>query len=137
MGHVIGLHHEHTRVDRDDFISLITNRVSLKNQADKDRLSRNTDIKPFNVALPLGPYDSASLMHYPGISNLGAEAKIKIFLRPPLCSLNGPIPHDQNPAGKFSQLDIKAVEMLYGGPKCTYDHYADIQPRCGGWPQLM
>ncbi len=56
LGHVIGLEHEHTRVDRDAWIRINTENV----RADK---LHNFDVAPAGSRL-LGEYDYASIMHY-------------------------------------------------------------------------
>lgn len=56
VGHALGLLHEHTRSDRDQFIQVIWNNV----QADK---AFNFEISNAGAS-ELGPYDYGSVMHY-------------------------------------------------------------------------
>ena len=56
MGHAIGLWHEHTRMDRNAFVSVRANAIDKPNQS-------NFDQETFNEN-DLGLYDYASLMHY-------------------------------------------------------------------------
>lgn len=56
LGHALGLHHEHERPDRDNFITVNTGNIQA-GQADQfDRLPNGTPI--------YGPYDFDSIMHY-------------------------------------------------------------------------
>jgi len=56
IGHALGLEHEHTRPDRDQYISINWNNI------DTERLS-NFDISQSDK-VNLGPYDYESIMHY-------------------------------------------------------------------------
>ena len=55
IGHALGLLHEHTRPDRDNYVQINWNSISV----DK---SHNFDV--LEDAIPLGEYDYASIMHY-------------------------------------------------------------------------
>ena len=55
IGHALGLLHEHTRPDRDNYVQINWDSIS----ADK---SHNFDV--LADAIPLGEYDYASIMHY-------------------------------------------------------------------------
>ena len=56
VGHAIGLFHEHTRPDRDNFISINWNNIV-------DGKSFNFDVLNAGIE-QLGPYDYGSIMHY-------------------------------------------------------------------------
>lgn len=56
IGHALGLEHEHTRLDRDQYISIIWQNIKVEK-------IRNFDISRTNKQ-NYGPYDYASIMHY-------------------------------------------------------------------------
>ncbi|MCB1172343.1 MAG: M12 family metallopeptidase [Leptospiraceae bacterium] len=55
IGHALGLEHEHTRIDRDDYIVYYADRTSSPSNYAKNSSSTHVDI---------GPYDFTSIMHY-------------------------------------------------------------------------
>lgn len=57
IGHALGLWHEQSRSDRDDFIEIISENI-------KDKAKHNFD-KHVQDGDDLGPYDYGSIMHYP------------------------------------------------------------------------
>lgn len=56
MGHAMGLRHEHTRIDRDDFVRIDWNAVRPSARGNFERRTTN--------AIEIGPYDINSNMHY-------------------------------------------------------------------------
>jgi len=59
IGHVIGFWHEHTRPDRDDFVTVYPDRIS------KSNLLNFVKRKPLDVDYQGVKYDYRSIMHYP------------------------------------------------------------------------
>ena len=69
IGHVVGFWHEHTRPDRDDFVTVYTNRVYKRNIINfVKRKSSNVDYQGVK-------YDYGSIMHYPE----NAFARLRCF----------------------------------------------------------
>lgn len=56
IGHAIGFLHEHTRNDRDQYVKILYENIKLN-------AIFNFDVSPFSE--DYGPYDFASIMHYP------------------------------------------------------------------------
>ncbi|MGP9799495.1 M12 family metallopeptidase [Rheinheimera sp. NSM] len=56
--HALGFFHEHTRPDRDDFITVHWNNISSEYQVDYNKLTANIAVT--------GAYDYSSVMHYRG-----------------------------------------------------------------------
>jgi hypothetical protein len=98
--HLLGLFHEHTRPDRDQYIT-----VRKENVQDAALLPVLTAIEP---RLDLRPYDFASILHYP----TDAFAKPGTLTLEPKAELpDGVVP------GKGSRLsdgDVTALKQLYG-----------------------
>jgi len=95
VGHVLGLHHEHTRRDRDTYVRLVRENI--------DPYTMNN----FDVAADgslLGAYDYASIMHY------GAYAFSSTGL-PTIVTIPAGITIGQRVA--LSAGDIEAVRQLY------------------------
>jgi len=57
IGHTVGLWHEHSRPDRDDFIDVRPQNINPATRFNFDKQTYN--------AAPVGPYDFGSIMHYP------------------------------------------------------------------------
>ncbi len=66
--HSIGIHHEHVREDRDNYVSL--------KYAECERPDHNYEISPI---YNLGPYDLNSVMHYPLTES---DPRVNVRLRP-------------------------------------------------------
>ncbi len=105
IGHALGLWHEQTRVDRDEYIAIDEDHL--------DRVSGVRNIVP--LALPPGngvspAYDYGSIMHY------GATAFSKTGM-PGIETIPPGMPIGQRSA--LSVGDIDAIVRLYGGPPPT------------------
>ena len=59
IGHAVGLYHEQCRIDRNTHVNVNSRILGA------DEVSRNYPIKRAPWAMPDGPYDCQSLMHYP------------------------------------------------------------------------
>jgi hypothetical protein len=55
LGHTVGLYHEHTRRDRDDYVAIIWENI----EDDKE-----SNFQKYTHGYDLGPYDYGSIMHY-------------------------------------------------------------------------
>lgn len=93
IGHTIGLYHEHTRPDRDDFIEVLWENV--RND------SRHNFRKRTQTPLT-GAYDLRSLMHY-------HDKAFSANGQPTLRGLAGAV----GSRGVLTALDIEAVDRLY------------------------
>lgn len=97
IGHILGLEHEHTRADRDNYI-----RINWENIAPDKR--HNFNVAPAG-AREFGYYDYSSIMHY-GPYNFSAEGKPTIT---PLYSTVDAIGQRLSP----SPGDLSAIAELY------------------------
>jgi hypothetical protein len=95
IGHAVGLWHEHSRQDRDDFVDILWENVQEGREHNfTQRISDGDDI---------GRYDFASIMHYPALA----------------FSRNGQptiVPRSGEPIGQrtgLSELDVAAVLAMY------------------------
>lgn len=105
MGHVIGLWHEQSRSDRDQYVT-----VNYGN-AIKGAWS-SFEIDPFNHQL-LTPYDYASVMEYPAWS-MSRNGGPVIETIPPGIPLQGADGIPAGGAADYSAADKEAIERLYG-----------------------
>ncbi|CAH1641008.1 unnamed protein product [Spodoptera littoralis] len=94
--HILGFSHEHTRPDRDQYITILWDHV-------KEGYKKFFEIQHSHTHLDNLPYDYASVLHYParafsrnGQVTILAEPNIKIGQREGL-----------------SELDVEKVSMLY------------------------
>ncbi|HVT96794.1 MAG TPA: M12 family metallopeptidase [Acidobacteriaceae bacterium] len=106
MGHIIGLYHEHTRTDRDSYVTLNYNNVI------KGSWTGNFAINTQNQQL-LSPYDYASVMQYPSYvdSRNGGPVIETIPAGIPLQGTEG-VPGAGNE--DYSAGDKEAIRRLYG-----------------------
>lgn len=103
VGHVIGLFHEQSRPDRDDFVQVIPDNI------DKLQLYQFASALPygdsFQVGVGAGAYDYGSIMHYgpTGFSRTGGATTITIPPGIPIGQTSG-----------LSAGDISGARRLYG-----------------------
>jgi hypothetical protein len=102
IGHTVGLWHEQSRFDRDDYIRINTRNIK------PDFVGQFT-INSFD-SQDVGPYDFGSIMHY-GISTFSTNGLTTIDTIP-----EG-IPIGEQ--GGLSELDIDGVRRLYGNLTST------------------
>jgi len=97
--HALGFLHEHSRVDRDRYVSF--------NEDENPSVDKsNFDIEGY----PIGDYDPNSLMHYP-------LCKYMVSNHPEAAKMGQRI--------DFSEGDLKAITYVYSDPKCTFDHFGN------------
>jgi hypothetical protein len=58
LGHALGLFHEQSRPDRDNYVTVLTNNINPAAITNFDK-SSSTDVQTYGV-----PYDYGSVMHY-------------------------------------------------------------------------
>jgi hypothetical protein len=107
MGHVIGLWHEFTRPDRDNYVTVNYNNAIKGSWGNFEILTQNSQT--------LGLYDYASLMQYPSysFSRNGGPVIETIPAGMPLGGVEGvPVPATTD----YSAGDKEAIERLYGAP---------------------
>lgn len=98
IGHVLGLEHEHTRPDRDQYIDIHWENI----ESDK---RHNFDAAPAG-ARTLGAYDHDSIMHY-GTHNFSSDGQ------PTISAIDGGS-HQMGQRVAPSAGDLNAVASLYG-----------------------
>jgi Astacin (Peptidase family M12A) len=111
FGHALGLWHEHTRADRNSAIRVLGNNII-------DALKSDYEIKDDpDVARIDGPYDFASVMHYPARSSASKKDGAGNSL--PTFELVNPSSYDINQIGTAQDLspgDVLALANLYDAP---------------------
>lgn len=100
LGHVVGLHHEHTRTDRDAFIT-----VSPENLA--SGLAHAFDKYTQSSGVEAEPYDLDSVMHF-GSYDLSKNGS------PTLVKKSGALIFRKS---ELSARDVRLVEKMYSFPK--------------------
>jgi len=105
--HAVGVWHEQSRPDRDEFVSVIEEDVKWHKR-------HNFKIKDSNV-LVLGPYDYESIMHYPstafGETDDDGEPKTTIVPKDPSASIGN--------RERLSPGDIAGLNALYADQDCV------------------
>jgi hypothetical protein len=104
LGHVVGLFHEHNASDRDTFIEILWDNI---NDPDVNEANFETYIAQGRKGREYGPYDFASLMHYPPSAFAKAHTKT-IALRPAYANAVF------GNADALSQWDRAGIESMYG-----------------------
>ena len=100
IGHAIGLFHEQTRHDRDQFVKIIFENVTPENRFNFEKHSKT-------VGTDTGPYDFGSIMHYgPTAFSIDSETK-KTIVR-----LDGQDFEEQREG--LSEGDLIGIEAMYG-----------------------
>jgi hypothetical protein len=99
LGHVVGLHHEHQRADRDNYITIDIGNVTPNIRFAYDK---------YNFALA-GPYDFLSIMHYEPFASALDRSRPVIVPHPQYQSLIGQIGRLPEP----SDTDHNVVALLY------------------------
>ncbi|MDJ0629736.1 MAG: M12 family metallopeptidase [Rhodobacter sp.] len=115
MGHAMGLLHEHTRKDRDDYIQIVWNNIRAGNEGNFDKRSTN--------GLEIGPYDFNSIMHYAanalGIVRANGVRATTIIPRPQGQSIGAL-------RAEFSEGDLAALRAM-----CPHVLQQDARSRRG------
>jgi hypothetical protein len=117
IGHALGLIHEHNRLDRDPYITIITGNINSDGQGQFTQMSATT----------YGAYDFDSVMHYPrcafsicggsyptcdGFSNNCAQSCWTISVDPPY---NAQWQYLIGQRNHLSQFDKSGMSQRYGG----------------------
>ena len=99
IGHAVGLFHEHTRQDRDEFVTIEFNNIKDK---DKDNFEKKN-----KEANDVGPYDYGSIMHY-------GETSTNFAINTAQNTITAPESIGQRSA--LSNVDVATVEESYNLP---------------------
>jgi Astacin (Peptidase family M12A) len=95
IGHVLGLWHEQSRSDRDDFVKIVS--------ANIDPRFKSNFAKHILDGEDLGPYDHGSIMHYPATA-------FSVNGQPTIVTKNGESIGQRN---GLSKGDITAMRLMY------------------------
>ncbi|XP_019616427.1 PREDICTED: apolipoprotein(a)-like isoform X2 [Branchiostoma belcheri] len=107
LGHVLGLYHEHSRPDRDEFVDILVNNVRPGEEYNFQKMS-SSDINLYNI-----PYDYMSIMHY-----YNSEWTVRADLQT-IVTKDTKYQYSIGHKHALSFYDIKTVNLLYGcGDKC-------------------
>lgn len=108
FGHALGLWHEQSRADRGGYIRILEGNIK------DDFRSQYRLLDDPDLAHPDGPYDFASIMHYPALdSGFAINPKLPVF------ELVNPGSYDINKVGAATDLspgDVLALANLYDAP---------------------
>ncbi|NVK31312.1 MAG: hypothetical protein HWE20_09925 [Gammaproteobacteria bacterium] len=97
LGHALGLFHEHTRPDRDEYITMEWQNIPM---VYRDQF----EVLPDHIGQTIGDYDLESVMHY----SVG-----DVFY--PWFTVNAPVPGlVVGETGALSAGDMRAIKTLYG-----------------------
>lgn len=99
LAHTLGLFHEHTRQDRDDYVSVRYDLIAPRYRSQYD--------KNPSIARDFGPYDYASILHYPPVAFGIAPGLVT------MTDKNGGTAGFGQRVG-LSQGDIASIHALYG-----------------------
>lgn len=123
IGHSIGLYHEQSRPDRDQFVKINYNNI-------QSGMGYNFNKFNYDRINSLGtPYDFRSMMHY-GSTAFGRGRTTIQAINPANQRLMGQ-------RGGFSAIDIKQIGLMYCGGKVPSGapptNCQDQNPSCPGW----
>jgi Astacin (Peptidase family M12A) len=95
IGHALGLWHEQSRSDRDEFIEIIFENIAPQHRHNFDKHILDGD--------DLGPYDFGSIMHYPATAfSVSSQPTIRVKGGQSIGQRNG-----------LSEGDIAAIRLMY------------------------
>lgn len=108
--HAAGMWHEHTRCDRDNFITVNTDNV-VENK-------RYNYSKHCTDGIDLGAYDYGSIMHYPAVGSFAIDASKPIITPKPV---NGVTPEIGQRIA-MSDGDVAGINKLYARSLLFYEN---------------
>ncbi len=109
IGHALGLYHEQSREDRDNFVTIIWSNIQSGQSHNFQKENSN--------AMDIGPYDFASVMHYSS-GAFGINGATTIVA-------NGGQAFGF--ANEYSQGDVEAINFLYPSNSCPIDLNLSVQ----------
>ena len=102
--HALGFHHEQSRPDRDEWVTIHKDRLK------PGKFDRNFKKKKFSLTFNI-PYDFRSVMHY-GSTDF-AKTRGQITIEPKYDSF-GVEPHELGSARKLTTKDKRKLRAMYG-----------------------
>lgn len=117
IGHTIGLHHEHMRCDRDNFLK-ISSKIKLERLGDYYPKLCGNDVKTS------GSYDFRSVMHYNPLNKSTTDGSVDLQGS---SVENQALLDDSGARHNISVGDADAVNMLHGGNSHIYQLSGDGQ----------
>lgn len=99
--HALGMYHEHTREDRDNFVTILTANIE---SGKEHNFARNVD-----GATDIGSYDPGSMMHY-GPYAFSIEPGVKKTIE----AKSGVSEADMGQRAALGPTDIATIQQLYG-----------------------
>jgi hypothetical protein len=114
LGHVLGLHHEHKRWERDNYVNVDWQAVAVWSQQTGSRKEKEFTVLQLWQADQHDQYDLYSIMHY-GVKNYNQTGS---YLRLTPSGLAFPPDPDGLYVGQRSRLsrgDIATIERMYSG----------------------
>ncbi|MEV0375650.1 Dot/Icm T4SS effector Zinc-dependent metalloprotease LegP [Streptomyces sp. NPDC050636] len=111
IGHTVGLWHEQSREDRDQFVEIVF--------ANIDPSMQHNFLQHVTDGDDLGPYDYGSIMHYPPTAFAIDDSQPTIVARQPL-----PPGVQMGQRAALSQGDIDGVHAMYPAPSATLKEVA-------------
>lgn len=120
IGHAVGLWHEQSRCDRDDWVRVLSQNIQPGLENNFEKLCAES--------IDVGPYDYGSLMHY-GTTFFGIE--VNGIPLPTLQTLR-PVPPGVTVGQRngLSPADIAGVNQIYSLPQIWIEDFAFV---AGGW----
>jgi len=103
IGHALGLSHEQSRSDRDNYVSVIWSNIVEGKSHNFDRRSDSIDY---------GPYDFDSVMHYPHYSFAKVSGTSTLVPKP----AHSEYLYTMGQRGQLSPLDKEGMSAHYGPP---------------------
>ena len=110
IGHALGLWHEHSRPDRDQYIEVLKDNI---NQAVYERNFGHLDAATFNKIPPVS-YDIESIMHYGPEAFARDETQDTIRVRDDAPWDMCDDPSQMGQRLRISYKDVLRVKLLYG-----------------------
>lgn len=136
LGHALGLWHEQSRSDRDNYVSVITNSI-------QDGKLPQFEIKASQATF--GDYDYASLMHYRPCSFSvcdGTNGNASCACTKPACAtLQVVSPYDSNwqckigNTASLSAMEKRCMAFMYGPPEWKFLHDRGVFGGFGSFQQ--
>jgi len=127
IGHSIGLFHEQSRPDRDNFVTILTSNINPRNKHNFNKYTTS------RIDSRGTPYDYDSMMHYGG----------KFFSRNGRLTIQTKNSRDQGRIGQrngFSTTDIRQINLMYcngngggGGATNPPSTCTDNHRNCSYW----
>jgi astacin len=124
--HALGMYHEHTRCDRDDFVTIDYDEIEAGKEGNFYKAGSGTENGDCSGAFDIGDYDPGSMMHY-------GQFAFAIGSNPTIIPNAGV---DGSAMGQRSQVgptDVETIDQLYGSNNEAPE--AAIGPLAASYPE--